>query len=359
MKPNRLLFFFRPDSDKVVDLSRGTVQNKTLLISLLVFALLGVAGFFFWYANQLEPIAPAEVKPVIIKVGSGMTTGSIADQLIEKNLIRNRTVFLLAARQAGLDKSLQAGEYSFSRNMSVSRIIEIMAKGITVYAEFTVPEGFTVPQIATLLEAKGLARKERFLSLAKHYSPFDQSSQRADVGYRAEGFLFPDTYRISRGASEEMIMQIMGREFLRQFTPEMQKKAEMLGLTAYEAIILASLIEREVQLAKERPMAARVFLNRIKLEMPLQSCATIQYILGYPKEELTIADTQLPSPYNTYLHPGMPPGPVANPGLSSIQAALNPAEGDWLYFVVDGKTGGHRFSRTLAEHEAAIEQIGK
>ena len=93
--------------------------------------------------------------------------------------------------------------------------------------------------------------------------------------------------------------------------------------------------------------------------MPLQSCATIQYILGYAKEELTIADTQIPSPYNSYLHQGMPPGPVANPGLPSIQAALNPAQGDWLYFVVDGKTGGHRFSRTLAEHEAAIGQIGK
>ena len=106
-------------------------------------------------------------------------------------------------------------------------------------------------------------------------------------------------------------------------------------------------------------MVARVFLNRLQLGMPLQSCATIQYILGYPKEELTIADTQLPSPYNTYLHSGLPPGPVASPGAASIQAALNPAEGDWLYFVVDGKTGGHRFSRTLAEHEAAIGQIGK
>jgi UPF0755 protein len=197
------------------------------------------------------------------------------------------------------------------------------------------------------------------LSLAKTYSPFDKAEQRENVTYRAEGFLFPNTYQINRGASEETIMKIMGQEFLRQFTPEMQTKAEKLGLSAYEAIILASLIEREVKLVRERPMVARVFLNRIKLEMPLQSCATIQYILGYPKEELTIADTQIPSLYNTYLHAGMPPGPVANPGLSSIQAAVAPAEGDWLYFVVDGKTGGHRFSRTLAEHEAAIDQIGK
>ena len=335
MKPNRLLFF--------------------CVIGLILAAL---AGGAFWYGEQMKPVAPTDAKQQTIKVKSGMTTGAIADALLEKGLIRNRTAFLLAARQAGLDKSLQAGEYAFSRSMNVGQIIEIMAKGITVYSEFTIPEGFTVEQIAGLLEEKGLARKERFLALAKIYSPFDKTD-RPDVKYRAEGFLFPDTYRIGRGASEEMILQTMAQEFAEKFAPELQAKAQAIGLSTYEVIVLASLIEREVQLAKERPMVARVFLNRIKLEMPLQSCATIQYILGYAKEELTIADTQLPSPYNTYLHQGMPPGPVANPGLSSIQAALNPAEGDWLYFVVDGKTGGHRFSRSLAEHEAAIQQIGK
>ena len=335
MKPNRLLFF--------------------CVIGLILAAL---AGGAFWYGEQMKPVAPTDAKQQTIKVKSGMTTGAIADALLEKGLIRNRTAFLLAARQAGLDKSLQAGEYAFSRSMNVGQIIEIMAKGITVYSEFTIPEGFTVEQIAGLLEEKGLARKERFLALAKTYSPFDKT-ERPDVKYRAEGFLFPDTYRIGRGASEEMILQTMAQEFAEKFAPELQAKAQAIGLSTYEVIVLASLIEREVQLAKERPMVARVFLNRIKIEMPLQSCATIQYILGYAKEELTIADTQLPSPYNTYLHQGMPPGPVANPGLSSIQAALNPAEGDWLYFVVDGKTGGHRFSRSLAEHEAAIQQIGK
>lgn len=335
MKPNRLLFF--------------------CVIGLILAAL---AGGAFWYGEQMKPVAPTDAKQQTIKVKSGMTTGAIADALLEKGLIRNRTAFLLAARQAGLDKSLQAGEYAFSRSMNVGQIIEIMAKGITVYSEFTIPEGFTVEQIAGLLEEKGLARKERFLALAKTYSPFDKTD-RPDVKYRAEGFLFPDTYRIGRGASEEMILQTMAQEFAEKFAPELQAKAQAIGLSTYEVIVLASLIEREVQLAKERPMVARVFLNRIKIEMPLQSCATIQYILGYAKEELTIADTQLPSPYNTYLHQGMPPGPVANPGLSSIQAALNPAEGDWLYFVVDGKTGGHRFSRSLAEHEAAIQQIGK
>lgn len=359
MKPNRLLFFCGPDSGKGSGPVESTPRKRTIWLGLVILVLAVLVSGVFWYNDQLKPVAPTDAKPVVLKVKSGMTTGSIADILLERNLIRNRTVFLFAARQAGLDKSLQAGEFAFSRNMSVSQIIEIMAKGITVYSELTVPEGFTVEQIAALLEEKGLARKDRFLALAQKYSPFDKQPSRPDVKYRAEGFLFPDTYRINRGASEEDILQIMAKEFERQFTPELQAKAKEIGLSAYEVIVLASLIEREVQLAKERPMVARVFLNRLKIEMPLQSCATIQYILGYAKEELTIADTQLPSPYNSYLNAGMPPGPVANPGLSSIQAALNPAEGDWLYFVVDGKTGGHRFSRTLAEHEAAIQRIGK
>lgn len=356
MKPNRLLFFFGIVS---ANGSKKFGSIRSLLLIGVILLLSGVGMTYFWYSNQLTVAVSQDAKPVIVKVKSGMTTGDIANMLVERGLIRDKSAFLSEAKKEGLDKSLQAGEYALAKNMNVRQMIEVMAKGVTVYSQITIPEGFTVEQIASLLEEKGLARKDRIVSLAKNYSPFDKVPSRPDVRNRAEGFLFPETYRISRGASEEEILQIMAQEFLRQYTPELQEKARALGLSPYDVIVLASLIEREVQLAKERPMVARVFLNRIKIGMPLQSCATIQYILGYPKEELTIADTQLPSPYNTYLHQGLPPGPVANPGLSSIQAALNPAEGDWLYFVVDGKTGGHRFSRTLAEHEAAIGQIGK
>ena len=206
MKPNRLLFF--------------------CVIGLILAAL---AGGAFWYGEQMKPVAPTDAKQQTIKVKSGMTTGAIADALLEKGLIRNRTAFLLAARQAGLDKSLQAGEYAFSRSMNVGQIIEIMAKGITVYSEFTIPEGFTVEQIAGLLEEKGLARKERFLALAKTYSPFDKTD-RPDVKYRAEGFLFPDTYRIGRGASEEMILQTMAQEFAEKFTPELQARLDAFDI---------------------------------------------------------------------------------------------------------------------------------
>ena len=355
MKPDRLLFFWRLQRQ-----SPGNAFSFRLALGLIAGLL--ISGYVLlsgWYSSQLEPAAPTDSKMVLVKVKSGVTTGDIADELAARQLIKNRTAFLLAAKSAGLDKSLQAGEYYLSRSMSTRQVIATMAKGATADVQVTIPEGYTVEQIAALLEEKGLVRKERFLNLARDFAPFDRDVSRPGVKYRAEGFLFPETYRINRGASEEEILKLLSREFGKKFTPELQEQAKASGLSTYDVIVLASLIEREVQLAKERPMVARVFLNRLQIDMPLQSCATIQYILGYPKEELSIADTQLPSPYNTYLNLGMPPGPVANPGLPSIKAALNPAEGDWLYFVVDGKTGGHRFSRTLAEHEAAIGQIGK
>ena len=355
MKPNRLLFFFGLGRER-----QGNGRNVWVWgIAALAVLIVLFAFANSWYASQMEPADAGDAKELLVKVKPGVTSGEIADILADKRLIKNRTVFLFAAKSAGLDKALQAGEYFLSRSMSVKQIIEVMAKGVTADIQVTIPEGYTVEQIAGLLEEKGLARKERFLALARTYAPFDRAESRPGVKYRAEGFLFPDTYRINRDAGEEEILKLLSQEFARKFGPELQAQAKASGMSIYDVIILASLIEREVQLAKERPMVARVFLNRIKIDMPLQSCATIQYILGYAKEELTIADTQLPSPYNTYLHPGMPPGPVANPGLPSIKAALNPVEGDWLYFVVDGKTGGHRFSRTLAEHEAAIGQIGK
>ena len=355
MKPDRLLFFL---TSWFARTSKGRITGISILAALIILAS-GYVSANLWYRAQLEPAGAGDGKTVLIKVRSGATSGEIADILSEKQLIKNRDAFLFAAKSAGLDKSLQAGEYSLSRSMNARQIIEVMVKGVTADIQITIPEGYTVEQIAALLEEKGLARKDRFLKLAKDYAPFDRAESRPGVKYRAEGFLFPETYRINRGASEEEILKILSQEFAKKFDQDLQAQVKASGMSTYDVIILASLIEREVQLAKERPMVARVFLNRIKIDMPLQSCATIQYILGYAKEDLTIADTQLPSPYNTYLNFGMPPGPVANPGLPSIKAALNPIEGDWLYFVVDGKTGGHRFSRTLAEHEAAIGQIGK
>lgn len=321
--------------------------------------LLLIGAGYMYYDAQIQPAEKDSIRSYIIKVSPGMTTTDISTLLMQQGLVRDRNVFMVAARLQGLEKSLQAGEYAMSPSMSMPQIIDMMAKGRTAYIEITIPEGYTIDQIAALLAEKKLADSNKFLSLAARMAPAEYGVDRPGVKYRMEGFLFPDTYRLNRGASEEDILAMMASQFRRQFTPEMQEKARNTGMSVYDLIILASLVEREARLAHERPMVARVFLNRIKIGMPLQSCASIQYILGYVKEELTIADTQLPSPYNTYIHPGLPPGPVASSGLASIRAVLEPAAGDWLFFVVDGKTGGHRFTRTLEEHEAAIRQIGQ
>jgi UPF0755 protein len=286
-----------------------------------------------------------------------MSTQAIGELLYAKGLIRNALMFRAVSRLEGADGRLQAGEYNFSKAMTVREMIGKLVRGETAFKQFTVPEGFTIDQIAGLLEEKKLAPAARFKSYAAGYAPYDYISPAANVKYKAEGFLFPDTYRVAAGTSPEQIVRMMGDQFDKQFTPAMRQRAAELGLTVREVIILASLVEREARVAKERPVIAGVFLARLKMEMPLQSCATIQYILGYPKPELTVADTEIPSPYNTYQNMGLPPGPIASPGMAAIQAVLNPVDTGYLYFVAN-KDGSHIFSRTYDEHLEAIASIG-
>jgi UPF0755 protein len=240
--------------------------------------------------------------------------------------------------------------------MTVGQIVDKLAKGETAYRQFTIPEGYTVDQIAKLLESMKLASAAKFKAAAVNFAPYDYMISSAEVTSSSEGYVFPDTYRVASGATEEQLLKMMVSQFNDQFTPQMRQKAADLGLTVRETVILASLVEREAQVPQDRPIIAGVFMARLKLGMPLQSCATIQYILGYPKPELTVQDTEIPSPYNTYLNVGLPPGPIANPGMASINAVLNPAQTDYLYFVAD-KNGAHRFSKTYEEHLAAIEQV--
>ena len=170
--------------------------------------------------------------------------------------------------------------------------------------------------------------------------------------------MFPNTYRITKETTEEEILSMMTLQFDQQFTGSMRTRATEIGLTIKDVMILASLVEKEAQLPSDRPLIAGVFLNRLQQKMPMQSCATIQYILGYPKPELTVLDTEIPSPYNTYQHMGLPPGPIANPGIAAINAVLYSEKTDFLYFVAD-KQGAHHFSKTYEQHLITIEQVSK
>ena len=174
--------------------------------------------------------------------------------------------------------------------------------------------------------------------------------------FRAEGFLFPDTYEVEPGTSAEDILQMMVRNFDDKLTDKMRERAEKMDLSIYELVTLASLVEKEARFEEDRPMIAQVFLKRLELDMPLQSDTTIQYLLDAPKEDVTYADTEIESPYNTYQHYGLPPGPVANPGIASIEAVLHPADTDYLYFVAD-RAGHNHYSKSYDEHLKIVNRV--
>lgn len=324
---------------------------------LLVLLIAGLLGGRLTY-NLAQPVSADSDAQVMITVKPGMSTQEIGQVLYDNKLIKSVNLFRLIARIEGMEKSLQAAEYSFSPSMSVRRIVGMLATGEVAYRQFTIPEGFTINQIAALLEEKNLADASKFKEAAKSIPPFEYMESSEAVTYPAEGFAFPDTYRVSRGVTESQLLRMMLYQFNDRFTPELQERARQLGLSRKEVIILASLVEKEARVETERPIIAAVFMNRLKLEMPLQSCATIQYILGDPKAELTIQDTKIPSPYNTYLNLGLPPGPIASPGIESIRAVLHPADTDNLYFVAD-KNGVHHFSKTYEQHLAAIARVSE
>lgn len=314
-----------------------------------------ISGLLVYKAASRPVITGGQA--VAITVKPGMNASDIAQLLYQKGVIQHTTLFHLIAKIERLDSSLQAGDYVFSANMTLLQVVDRLGKGEVSSRQITIPEGYTVAQIAKLLQDEHIGNAETFKKLAKTAVPYAyMQNTNPNVSYQAEGFLFPDTYQIARGASEEKIMQLLMGHFDKQFTPAMRQRAEQMGLSVREVIILASLVEKEAQIEKDRPLIAGVFLNRLRQDMPLQSCATIQYILGYPKPELTVQDTEIASPYNTYQHGGLPPGPIANPGLAAIKAVLYPEKTDYLYFVAD-KKGAHHFSRTYEEHLAMIEQV--
>lgn len=332
---------------------RITKQALKWLIPVLVAIL--IAGSTVYGLTQ--PVNAQASDVVVISIAHGMSTQAIGEELYKQGLIKNILLFRILAKTQGLENSLQAGDYAISKAMSVKDIIGMLARGETAYLQFTVPEGYTIDQIAELLESKKLASAAKFKAYVAAYAPFDYISPGANVKYKAEGFLFPDTYQVAAGTSEADLAKMMAGQFDRQFTPEMRERTAARGLTIRETIILASLVEKEAKIDSERPIIAGVFLNRLKQGMPLQSCATIQYILGNPKAELTIQDTELPSPYNTYQNMGLPPGPIASPGLAAIKAVLYPADTDYLYFVAY-QNGGHLFGKTYEEHLANIAKAG-
>ncbi|MDH7572803.1 MAG: endolytic transglycosylase MltG [Clostridia bacterium] len=323
----------------------------------LLILVLAICSLGFWFERALGPATPPGEEEVVVKIPRGSSPGQIAERLRQEGLIRSAVVFRIYLRLQGLEESLKAGEYRLSPSLSVPEIADTLASGNVVRHRVTIPEGFTLKQIAARLAEAGLIDPERFWQVAAE-APFDYDFLRDGPPgtQRLEGFLFPDTYYFSKDMTEEEIIAAMLRRFREAFTPEMEARCRELSLTVREAVTLASLVEREAKLDAERPLVSAVFHNRLRLGLKLESCATVQYLLDEPRPVLRAEDLKIPSPYNTYLHVGLPPGPIASPGLASLRAALYPASAPYLYFVAN-PDGSHTFSRTYSAHLAASRSI--
>lgn len=314
-------------------------------------------SFNNYYLSELEPLDIYNLETKNVSIKKGWTTYSIAEYLASENIIKSNKAFLLYTLSLNKDVSLQAGEYRLSPSMTADEILEILSKGkiFVDTVRVTIPEGYELAQIKEKLVAVGIADRDKLEeALEKDYDYwFLKELDRTEN--RLEGYLFPDTYEIPRSYSEEDIVNRMLRRFEQIFNEQHRQKAKELGMTIDQVVTLASIVEREAVLDSERATISGVFHNRMNIGMLLQSCATVQYIIGERKPILTFDDIAIESPYNTYVNSGLPPGPIASPGAASINAALNPEKTDYLYFVAK-KDGGHTFSKTLEEHERAAKK---
>jgi len=331
-----------------MDKPRYLLKKLLMLVFILVLAL-GAYGYSAYNA-MLKPVDLQNPQTRSISVPAGASSLKISKILFDAGLVRHQLAFRIYSRYQGLANKLQAGEYSLNTGMSVPEIARRISGGEVDMLAFTIPEGYTLKQITETLAGKGLVDRDKFAGLlARGNFNYDFLQGLPAGEKRLEGYLFPDTYRITRGTSEEEIINLMLSRFAREITPEYRQKAGALGLTLHQAVTLASVVEREAAKDEERPKVAAVFLNRMKKGWKLESCATVQYALGTNKTRLLYKDLQVESPYNTYAYKNLPPGPIAAPGRASLQAAVNPANVDYMFFVVS-EAGQHVFSRNIAEH---------
>jgi len=303
---------------------------------------------------------PAARRPAykVIAVPKGAGAAEIGARLRAKGIIRSPRAFVLVARLMGEAGKLKAGDYRLSPHMSLPAIVKAIAEGESVSAWVTFPEGYTSRQMAEVLSQHRVVQEAEFLRLVGG----DGRGFRVNgwrFPKRLEGYLFPDTYKFPKGASADQVVETMLRNFVRKVVAPLApdfRRAEAGGMSAADVITLASLVEREAKRPEERPIIAGVLINRLRAGMPLQCDATVQYALGEHRQRLLYRDLEVDSPYNTYKHPGLPPGPICNPGVASIEAALRPAETHFLYYVAK-PDGSHVFSETYDQHLRAKRRI--
>jgi UPF0755 protein len=315
--------------------TRGRIFGAFFALAVLLVA--GVVAA--WFALVfLDRSLPSTNLQVVVPRGSSLA--DIASLLESRGVIRNALAFRVLGRARHADAEVRAGAYAFAPHETAAEILDqLVSGGAQVATWITIPEGFTARQIAQRLQEQGIGRAGAF--------------ERSFHGH--EGYLFPSTYLVPLASTPEQITRMLTDQFAKELPTDAAQLARKLGVTVPQAVTVASLVEREAKIEADRPLIAGVIYNRLRLGMPLQVDATIEYALPKHKTALSLRDLQIDSPYNTYQHAGLPPTPIANPGLPSLLAALHPTKTDDLYYVYCGN-GHHVFAKTLPEHQANVQR---
>ncbi|NMB56928.1 endolytic transglycosylase MltG [Candidatus Beckwithbacteria bacterium] len=319
-----------------------------LLLFILFLAL------FFWWTLNLQPVDKTTQTEITMTIPSGASASQIAQILQDNNLIKSKLVFRLYLKREKLDAKLKPGKYQLSQTQSLAEIVNLLQKGVLEDFWVTIPEGKRREEVAKIL-ADSFTRENLVFSIPDFLELTDD----------LEGYLFPDTYLIPRTTTTQEVVQMMKDNFAKKISNTIKAKANNLDLSFDQVLILASLVEREAKFETDRTKIAGVLLNRLKQDMPLQIDATVQYVVGGNQCEAkigkdcnwwpVITDTKINSTYNTYENVGLPPAPICNPGLSVIEAVLNPGKHDYLYYLSEDNGTTH-YAKTLEEHEANIEK---
>ena len=318
---------------------------------LLIFFIFILCWFLF-----VPPSGTTLTKTVFIKKGSPLKR--VSEVLEQEGIIKNRHFFVLLTAILGKKTKIRAGEYDLHTQMLPLEVLDVLVKGQAKHHFVTIPEGYTLSQIAQLLEDLNLVEKKGFFQKASSPAFINALGLSELAGSTLEGYLFPDTYHVFREMDPEEVIQTMVHQFKKVFGPDLVRRASELGISEKEAVILASIIEKETSLSEEKPLISAVFHNRLKRNIPLQSDPTVIYGIKNFDGNLTKEHLLRQTPYNTYLTVGLPPTPICNPGKESLLAALYPAPVPYLYFV-SKNDGSHYFSSEIEEHNRAVWKYQK
>ncbi|MDO8848607.1 MAG: endolytic transglycosylase MltG [Coriobacteriia bacterium] len=344
----------RPDA-------RSRRRTLTTVVGIVVaVVLVGIPVYGVWQLFGVPHVEVTPGEPVQLEIPAGTDTGDIAGILEKAGVIDNAAMFRVRARLDGVDSEFRSGVYDLTTGMAYEDVRDVLVAGPPIdYVTVTIPEGFTVEQIATRLEEQAGVPAAEFISLAKgQAAAFQPAHPYLADAYDGslEGYLFPKTYRIIRGSAPADVIELMLAQFDKEIAQVDLTYPSSLGMSLHEIVTVASMIEREARLAEERPLVSSVIYNRLAIGMKLEIDATIEYVIKKNRPRLLNSDLAVDSPYNTYLYAGLPPGAIASPGLASLEAAAAPAQTDYIYYVLTGEDGSHTFCVTFEEFLVAKEK---